>query len=84
MGKGLILLLVFLIQGCMIAAMSNQIAMGHQFTPEQVEAYRKVGMKIYGCVKIGGPPPAGNAIFILVPEDGSYNPVWGDDCHVVK
>lgn len=78
------ILAALILPGCMIAALSNQVAMGHEFTPEQIDAYRKVGLSVYGCVKVGGPPPSGNAIFILVPEGETYSPVWGDDCHIQR
>lgn len=75
-------LIELLLSGCMVAAMSGQVARGHEFTPEQIEAYRKVGVRVYGCVTIGGPPPAGNAVFLLVPDGAIYNPIWEDGCRI--
>ena len=77
-------LMSLIFSGCMVAAMGNRVAMGGDFTPEQVDAYRKVGLSVYACIKVGGPPPSGNAIFILVPEGETYSPVWGDDCHIQR
>lgn len=75
-------LMSLIFSGCMVAAMGNRVAMGDDFTPEQIEAYRKVGVRVYGCINVGGPPPAGNTVFLLVPEGAVYNPIWSDGCHI--
>lgn len=38
-------------------------------TPEQIEAYNKVGSKVYSCFQIAGPPPAGGSTIVTVPKE---------------
>lgn len=52
-------------------------------TPEQIKAYNEVGMDVYSCLTVSGPPPMGMGTWITVPK-GKGNVVFGEGCRVVR
>lgn len=76
------------LDGC--AGILLTTAMNHPediLPPEQIRAYNEVGYNVYGCITIGGPPPAGNALFIIVPKTGVVTPTlprFSDGCHLLS
>jgi hypothetical protein len=51
-------------------------------TPEQIEAYNKVGADVWSCLNVAGPPPAGSLVMITAPKGSKANIVFGDGCRV--
>jgi hypothetical protein len=51
-------------------------------TPEQIEAYSKVGADVWSCLNVAGPPPAGSLVMITAPKTAKANIVFGDGCRV--
>ena len=79
-----ILALVLSIEGC--AAMLISSAMRNPadaLPPETIKAYNEVGSKVYGCVNLGGPPPVGSALFIVVPRAAEVSVKFVDGCHLL-
>ncbi len=70
--------------GCAGILMSNAIHQGQDLTPEQIKAYNESGSAVYGCFQIGGPPPAGNTVWIVIPKGQPVAFKFGDNCHVVQ
>ena len=54
-----------------------------QLTPEQIDAYAKVGADVWSCTVIGGPPPLGSMIFITAPKTAKMSVQFGDGCHLI-
>lgn len=52
-------------------------------TPEQIEAYRKVGSKVHSCLQIAGPPPAGSSSIVLLPQSSNQIVKFGPQCQVM-
>lgn len=71
-----------LLTGCTAMMMGNPNA--QNLTPDQVKAYQDAGQDTYGCIKIGGPPPAGNTIWLVVPHGVKVDFKIGDDCHILQ
>ncbi len=80
---GLSLLAPFLLGGCLLAAFQNP-DISKQLTPEQIAAYRDLNMDVAFCFSIGGPPPVGNSMIILLPKGTKPTPMFGDGCHIVN
>lgn len=66
--------LMLALTGCTSVLMGNALQQGRDLTPEQVEAYNKVGSAVYGCVSFAGPPPAGGTTWIILPK-GTNTPI---------
>lgn len=64
--------------GC-AAQLTPQQAQG--MTPDQIEAYQKMGQKVIACAQAGGPPPIGAGSFLIVPATATGAVVFGSDCH---
>ena len=77
------LALLLALNGCAAQLIGNAIGQGQNLTPEQIKAYNEIGANVYGCFQIGGPPPAGNTQWVVVPKDGAA-PKFGDNCHIVQ
>ena len=71
--------------GCTGMLIGNALQQGQQLTAEQIKAYNDVGSNVYGCFQIGGPPPAGNTVWLVVPKNSTAPlPKFGDNCHVIQ
>ncbi len=62
----------------------NALNQGKDLTPEQIKALNEVGSAVYGCFQIGGPPPAGNTVWIVVPKGAAVPDTFGDNCHLLS
>jgi len=58
-------------------------------TPEQIasvkdlmQATKDIGADVYVCFTIAGPPPAGNAVFVVTPKNQTPT-AFGDNCHIL-
>ena len=82
---GSLLACVLSLTGCTGMLIGNALQQGQNLTPEQIKAYNDVGANVYGCFQIGGPPPAGNTQWIVIPK-GSNAPLprFGDMCHLIQ
>jgi len=69
--------------GCTGMLIGNALGQGQNLTPEQVEAYNKLGQKVYGCFMVVGPPPSGATMWIVVPKDAIVNPRFADGCRLL-
>lgn len=79
-----LLALLLSANGCTGMLIGNALNQGRDLTPEQIDAYNKVGSSVYGCLLVSGPPPSGATMFIIVPK-GSTSPVkFGDGCHLLN
>lgn len=70
--------------GCTSMLIGNALNQGKDLTPEQIEAYNKVGSKVFSCLTVKGPPPAGATVVITTPKDSVYAPKFGDNCQVIQ
>ena len=70
--------------GCATMLIGKALDKDGALTPAQIKAYNDVGHAVYGCFQIGGPPPAGNTVWIIVPKTASVTFKFGDNCHVIQ
>ena len=74
-----ILLVLFLsINGCILGPIAAS-----QLSKDQMDAlkeYNDTG-DVYLCALLGGPPPTGNVVTIIVPKGAPVNVQFGVDCH---
>lgn len=76
-----ILILSLMLPGCSI--LWGNPGNYQNLTPDQIEAYKKNGQRVYSCTSIAGPPPAGRVIFITVPVEAPMPAIaFGADCQV--
>lgn len=73
-----------LLAGCSGLAFLNPLDPGAGLTPEQIQSLRQNGQAVYGCFQIGGPPPAGNMVWMVVPQGITPNFRFGDNCHIIQ
>lgn len=79
-----LLLLVPLLSGCTSMLIGNALNQGKDLTPEQIEAYNKVGSRVFSCLSVKGPAPSGATVIITVPKDSQFSPKFGDNCQVIQ
>jgi hypothetical protein len=82
--RSFLLLAVLSLTGCSGLALIHAVDRGDALTPEQIKAYKEMNQAVYGCFQIGGPPPAGNTVWIVVPANSPINFKFGDNCHVIQ
>jgi hypothetical protein len=70
--------------GCAAALIGKALDKDQTLTAEQIKAYNDVGSAVYGCFQIGGPPPAGNTVWIVAPKGVTMTFKFGDNCHVLQ
>ena len=80
----LLLVIVFFLPGCTSMLIGNSLGQGQSLSPEQVAEYRKQNSKVFICVQVAGPPPAGATMWIVVPAESQYSPRFGDGCRLVQ
>ena len=68
--------------GCAAMLMQHQGA--KDLSPEQIDAYNKVGANVFACLTVGGPPPAGNTVWVILPKGVPINWTFGDNCHIIS
>lgn len=77
-----VILLAFLLQGCVAAMMGKAIDQGQNLTPEQIKAYSDVGSAVYGCFNLSGPPPAGGTTWVVLPKNSDAFVTFLPNCMV--
>lgn len=54
-------------------------------TPEQIDAYDKVGSDVYTCFQVGGPPPIGQVVLLTWPKTKPPPQiVFGANCQILQ
>lgn len=80
----MIVFLSLVLGGCSGIALLHGIDSSQGLTTEQIKALRDTGHSVYGCFQIGGPPPAGNTVWVVVPQSTPINFLFGDNCHILR
>ena len=87
----IVALLVFLLavvlslNGCAAMLISSAMNKPNEaLPPETIKAYNDIGSKVFACFNLGGPPPVGTALFIIVPRTAEVSPKFGDGCHLLN
>jgi len=75
---------ILALSGCTSMLIGNALNQGKDLTPEQLDAYNKIGSKVFSCLSVKGPPPAGATVFIIVPKDSNAVVKFGDNCQVIQ
>jgi len=71
--------LLFL-SGCLLAtARSIQ-----KMTPEQIDAYGKVRMQVFGCLQVDGPPGGGAITYMVLPQDTKLDLQFAPNCTLLS
>jgi hypothetical protein len=76
-GKILLSACLVSVTGCMGAIM------GSQLTTDQLQALRDYNGDVYACGVLGGPPPIGNVIFIVVPKGSVMDLTFPPSCPII-
>jgi hypothetical protein len=69
--------------GCSGILLHHAIDKGDNLSPAQIREYSESGAQVYGCFTIGGPPPIGNTVWIIIPKGASINANFVDGCHLL-
>lgn len=72
----------FLLSGCSGILIHQALDKDATLTPEQIEAYAKVGSKAFSCFQLSGPPPIGSTVLITIPNDAPGSVKFGPGCAV--
>lgn len=80
----LLAVLLFLLPGCALTLLKSAMDKNDNLSPEQIEAYNKVGLDVYACFEAGGPPPSGNLVFMLWPKTKDPKVSFGPNCQIVR
>ena len=51
-----------------------------EMSPEQIKAIRETGGDVITCTILGGPPPAGQTVFIVIPKGSRGKISISPDC----
>lgn len=76
--------LLILLPGCAFTLLQNALNKNENLSPEQIEAYNKIGLDVYACFEVGGPPPTGNMVFMLWPKLKAFDGGFGPNCQIVR
>ena len=77
----LLLAILLSANGCSGFLIHQAVKAGDQLTPEQIKAYNDVGLDVWSCGTISGPPPSGAFTWITVPK-GKGSVVFGEGCRL--
>lgn len=73
--------LMLSVNGCATMLLQGQGAAN--LTPEQIDAYSKIGQDVYWCFQIGGPPPVGNTTLLIMPKTVKPKISYGSNCQLM-
>lgn len=76
-------LLILLLTGCAFNLL-RRVTAPEDLTPAQIEAYNKVGLDVYACFQLSGPPPVGATTLILWPKDRAMSERFGASCQILQ
>ncbi len=74
-------LLLLINTGCSGLLIHQAIRAGDQLSPEQVKAMNDVGLDVWSCGTVSGPPPSGAFTWITIPK-GKGVVVFGEGCRL--
>lgn len=80
MTKLLLILLLLTETGCILGPIAAS-----QLSSDQIDALKRYNDAgdVYACFLVGGPPPAGNIVAVVVPKGAPINISFAQDCHAV-
>ena len=76
---GLLLALLLSVSGCVLGPIAAQQLTSDQMTA--LQQYNQTG-DVYACGVIGGPPPLGSIIFIVVPKGTPVDLAFPPSCPI--
>ena len=81
MFKILTLVVSIMFSGCS-GILIHQAMQQKDLSPEQIEAYSKVGHKVFSCFQIAGPPPNGASSAVVIPQSSGQQVRFGPQCQI--
>ena len=89
MKKCIVTLILFSIiiisQSCTTMLIGQALNKDQQLSAEQIKAYNEVGLDVYMCFTLGGPPPMGNMTIITVPKNKAIAPIsYSSNCSILQ
>lgn len=78
----IVLLLAVFFQGCAFNLL-RRVTQPEDLSAEQIEAYNKVGLDVYACFVLSGPPPAGSTALLLWPKTRPMTRAFGAACQII-
>lgn len=76
--------LVFLsCNGCAFNLL-RKVTQPEDITPEQIRAYNEVGLDVFMCFQISGPPPGGAMTMFLWPKNKPMHQMFGVSCQIIQ
>lgn len=77
------LLFLLLLQGCAFNLL-RKVTQPEDITPEQIRAYNEVGLDVFMCFQISGPPPGGAMTMFLWPKNKPMSQMFGVSCQIIQ
>lgn len=77
------LLFLLLVQGCAFNLL-RKVTQPEDITPEQIRAYNEVGLDVFMCFQISGPPPGGAMTMFLWPKNKPMSQMFGVSCQIIQ
>jgi hypothetical protein len=78
--KLILSILMMLLTGC-AGLMISSLSKDHILSPDEINAYNRVGYGVDGCITASGPPPAGATTWIIH-RDLDVRVEFTDGCHI--
>lgn len=79
-----LILAALLLAGCQGLTFIRALDSGQGLSSDQIKALKENNQDVYGCFQIGGPPPSGNMVWIIVPKGSPVNFRFSDNCHIFQ
>jgi len=74
-----LLLFALVLNGCALYAFTHP----DKYTPEQLQELNRLGLDVYQCLYVQGPPPIGGYTLLTVPRGrGPANVKFDDNCRI--
>lgn len=77
------LVVALLLQGCAFNLL-RRVAHPEDLSPAQIKAYNEVGLDVFLCFQMSGPPPIGAMTFFLWPNNKPMNQSFGVSCQILQ
>lgn len=78
-----IVIVMLSLSGCSGLLIHQSLTKSDNLTPEQIEAYAKVGAKVSSCFTLAGPPPAGSLVLVTIPKESKADIRFGPGCVIM-
>lgn len=72
-----------LLQGCAFNLL-RKVTQPEDITPDQIRAYNEVGLDVFMCFQISGPPPGGAMTMFLWPKNKPMGQQFGVSCQIIQ